>query len=240
MLDAEPRYPGNTVLKLSMFILKLGFPGGISGKEHACQESYACKRLSFDPWVRKIPWRRSWPPTLVFLPGKSHEQRSLGATACKEYKWHDWSNLTAPLLKRNQWFQIKLQPKLQPKIVSLLLFNSHQHFNHSCYNFCKFSFCRVRNPTVNPSGKSAVMANFLSIPEVYKEAYKEAKEIPTHWASHWRVNHKTLFSFFNQAGLSWGSRLAPGVALGLLQPPLCLLSSLFILRVFSFFSIMSM
>ena len=31
----------------------------------------------FDPLVRKIPWRREWQPTLVFLPGESHGQRSL-------------------------------------------------------------------------------------------------------------------------------------------------------------------
>ena len=31
----------------------------------------------FNPWVRKIPWRRKWPPTPAFLPGKSHRQRSL-------------------------------------------------------------------------------------------------------------------------------------------------------------------
>ena len=35
------------------------------------------KRCGFDPWVRKIPWRREWQPTPVFLPGKSHGQRSL-------------------------------------------------------------------------------------------------------------------------------------------------------------------
>ena len=35
-------------------------------------------RHEFDPWVRKIPWRRKWQPTPVFLPGKSHGQRSLG------------------------------------------------------------------------------------------------------------------------------------------------------------------
>ena len=31
----------------------------------------------FDPWVRKIPWRRARQPTPVFLPGESHGQRSL-------------------------------------------------------------------------------------------------------------------------------------------------------------------
>ena len=36
-----------------------------------------CKRCGFYPKVRKIPWRREWLPTPVFLPGESHGQRSL-------------------------------------------------------------------------------------------------------------------------------------------------------------------
>ena len=36
-----------------------------------------CGRPMFDPWVRKIPWRRKWQPTPVFLPGKFHGWRSL-------------------------------------------------------------------------------------------------------------------------------------------------------------------
>ena len=35
------------------------------------------RRRGFNPWVRKIPWRRKWQPTPVFLLGKSHGQRSL-------------------------------------------------------------------------------------------------------------------------------------------------------------------
>ena len=45
-----------------------GFPGGGSGKESACQ----CrnhKRHGFNPWIGKIPWRRKWQPTVVFMPG---------------------------------------------------------------------------------------------------------------------------------------------------------------------------
>ena len=34
-------------------------------------------RHEFDPWVGKIPWRRAWQPTPVFLPGKFHGQMSL-------------------------------------------------------------------------------------------------------------------------------------------------------------------
>ena len=45
-------------------------PGGASGKEPACQ-CKRDKRWGFDPRVGKIPWRRAWQPTPVFLPGES-------------------------------------------------------------------------------------------------------------------------------------------------------------------------
>ena len=35
------------------------------------------KRHGIDPWAMKIPWRKAWQPTPVFLPGESHGQRSL-------------------------------------------------------------------------------------------------------------------------------------------------------------------
>ena len=53
--------------------IKAGLPWWLSGKELTCQ----CRRYRFSSWVRTIPWRRKWQPTPVFLPGKSHEQRSL-------------------------------------------------------------------------------------------------------------------------------------------------------------------
>ena len=34
-------------------------------------------RCGFNSFLGKIPWRRKWQPTLVFLPGKSHEQISM-------------------------------------------------------------------------------------------------------------------------------------------------------------------
>ena len=52
------------------------YPGGTSGKELACQ-SRRHKRHKFSSWVRKIPRRRAWIPTPVFLPGESHGQRRL-------------------------------------------------------------------------------------------------------------------------------------------------------------------
>ena len=46
-----------------------GFPGGAVGRR--------CKRCGFDPWIRKIPWRRKWQHTPVFFPGEFYGQRSL-------------------------------------------------------------------------------------------------------------------------------------------------------------------
>ena len=53
----------------------MGFPGGTSGKESACQ-SRRPKKHRFDPWVRKIPCRRAWQPTPV-LSEKPHRQRAV-------------------------------------------------------------------------------------------------------------------------------------------------------------------
>ena len=60
-----------------MVKIKWGFPGGTTCKEHTCQ-CRGHKRRGFDPCVRRIPWGRKWQTTPVFLPGKSHGQRSLG------------------------------------------------------------------------------------------------------------------------------------------------------------------
>ena len=50
-----------------------GLPRWLRSKEYACQRW----RPGFDPWVRKIPWRRKWQPIPVLLPGKFHGWRSL-------------------------------------------------------------------------------------------------------------------------------------------------------------------
>ena len=62
-----------------------GFPGSIGDKESIFQFR-SHKKLGFDPWVRKIPWRRAWQPTPVFLPGESHGQRSLAGSGPLDHK----------------------------------------------------------------------------------------------------------------------------------------------------------
>ena len=70
----------NSFSKLSDHLTSLKvwpvFLGGTSGKEPTCQ----CRRHNrswFDPWVGKVPWRKAWKSTPVFLPGESHGQRNL-------------------------------------------------------------------------------------------------------------------------------------------------------------------
>ena len=52
-----------------------------------CLQCKRHRKHRFDPWVKKVPWRRAWQPTPVVLPGESHGQRSLAGYSpwgCKE------------------------------------------------------------------------------------------------------------------------------------------------------------
>ena len=75
--------PRHAKMKFTETLQWLGFPGGLHGKESACN----CWRPGFDPCIGKIPWRREWQATPVFLPGESHGQKSLvgySPWGCKE------------------------------------------------------------------------------------------------------------------------------------------------------------
>ena len=62
-------------VNIHIYIFLLGLLRWLSGNESAWQS----RRCRFDPWVKKIPWRRDWQATLVFLPRKSHGWRRLVA-----------------------------------------------------------------------------------------------------------------------------------------------------------------
>ena len=57
-----------------------GLPRWLCGKESACQ-CRSHRRCGFDPWVGKIPWRRKWQPTALFLPGSPMDRGAWRATA---------------------------------------------------------------------------------------------------------------------------------------------------------------
>ena len=74
---AAQTWPGHSWFNINRDDLPWGAWFGLSrwlsGKESSCQ----WRRCGFDPWVGKIPWRRKWLPTPVFLPGESRGLRSL-------------------------------------------------------------------------------------------------------------------------------------------------------------------
>ena len=82
----------NVTLLLVIYRHCKSFPGGVSGKRSASNAG-DINRNGFDPWVRKIPWRRAWQPTPVFFPGESRGQRSLAGYSPKSQTWLKWLSL---------------------------------------------------------------------------------------------------------------------------------------------------
>ena len=74
-----------SIYYLLLLLLPLGFPRWHSGKESICQ-GRRHRRCGFGPWVGKIPWRRKWQPTPIFLPEKSHGPRSLVGYSSWDHK----------------------------------------------------------------------------------------------------------------------------------------------------------
>ena len=71
-------------------------------------------RPCFDPWIRNIPWRRDWLPTLVFLPGESHELRNLAGYNPQGRRESDMTEqLTLSRLETELRQNIKCSPFLE-------------------------------------------------------------------------------------------------------------------------------
>ena len=114
--ETAPRQKGNSIQP------EWVLPGGASDKEPTCQYR-ECKRLRFDPWVWKIPWRKKWQPIPVFLPGKSHGQRSLAGYSPSDHK--SWTRLSDETSTTNQsklnenWEMLALSGKDKKVIITI-------------------------------------------------------------------------------------------------------------------------
>ena len=74
----------------AIVVLSSGFSRGSVGKESTCRAG----DTGFSPWVGKIPWRRAWQPSPVFLPGKSHGLTSLAGYSLQGHKKFNMSENT--------------------------------------------------------------------------------------------------------------------------------------------------
>ena len=95
------------------------------------------KRYRFNAWMGKIPWRRAWQPTPVFLPGVSHGQRSL--VGCiqsigSQRVGCDWRDLacTQELWTWSCWFG---------KFIIVLMYSLA--FSYCCGYWCRYSYLVV-------------------------------------------------------------------------------------------------
>ena len=97
------------------------------------QERPQC-RTRFNSWVEKIPWRREWQPTPIFLPGEFQGQRSLvgySPQGCKESDTTEWLNMHA-LTEKTLWTG-RILPNVIEQVVWTWYFNWSIFF--PLYNF---------------------------------------------------------------------------------------------------------
>ena len=69
-------------------------PWWLKGKESICLHCRRHRRHRFDPWVGKIPWRSTWQPIWVFLPGETQGQRSLASYSPQGHRESDMTEAT--------------------------------------------------------------------------------------------------------------------------------------------------
>ena len=112
-------------------IYVLGLPSQLT-RSRICLQ---CKRLGFNSWVRKVPWRRKWQPTPVFLPGEFHGQRSPAGY----------------IVRGVARIRHDLATKPQPPHIYFFLTNFDRHFLNIYFHVCLMglSFAVVRL-MVNP------------------------------------------------------------------------------------------
>ena len=104
-----------------------GFPGDSVVRTHCW-----CRRHTSGPWVGKIPWRRKWQPTPVFLLGKCHGQSSLVGYS----SWGHIGEGHNEMTKQQQLYFKKLNnvftvigSKWQSRTYAHLLLREHQNHN---------------------------------------------------------------------------------------------------------------
>ena len=115
---------------------QIGLPRWLSGKESTCQCTIH-RRFRFDPWVGKSPWRRKWQPTLVFLPGESHGQRSLAVYSPWGHKWvrQDWATKQQ---QHEQYGQIEQSNKESSVFLFLSTISSFTACKHTHTYVCAY------------------------------------------------------------------------------------------------------
>ena len=113
-----------------------------------------CRRPEFDPWVRKIPWKRERQPIPIFLPGKFHGQKSLAGYGSWGHKQSD----------KTEWLTLSLSLVNSCRIliwIPLLSFRNKHSFS-TVYFIHPQLLYPPRDPTVCSSNAHTYINPFLS------------------------------------------------------------------------------
>ena len=140
-------------------------PWWLSGKESTCQ----CRRCRFDPWIRKIPWRRKWQSALVFLPGEFPGQRSLvgySPWGRKEADMTDWVQNWAHIFDVIN-IDCKLCKFLKWKYQFGIVLNKFLHHQHPQNPVSERK--HKLGPWVHSLGHNGTSLNPLLVPRVLKK-----------------------------------------------------------------------
>ena len=121
---------------------------GARGIWHKVYQCRRLKRCSFNPWVGKIPWSRKWQSTPVFLPGESHEQRSLAG-------YSPWGRTESDMTESNLTLALALASQL-------LNYEVRHNGNKSLFS-PDLSSSWIHVCQVLPSSKILEMIPFLSV-----------------------------------------------------------------------------
>ena len=127
-------------------------PRWCSGRESTCQ-CRRCRRRGLNPWVRKIPWSRKWQPTLVFLSGKFHGQRSLVGYSLWSCKEPDTTEHTRAHTHTHTHTYTHIHTYTHTNLLYLCI-NGHQEFFHT--------LAIISNAAVNIVHISFLISTFVS------------------------------------------------------------------------------
>ena len=140
----------------------------------------AMRRLGFDAWVRKRPWRREWQPTTVFLPEESHGQRSLAGYSPRGRKGLD----TTERLHFHYWLCSNYPESESHSVVSVSL------WPHGLYS-----------PRNSPGQNTGEDSSSL-LQEFFPTQGSNPSLLCCRWILHW-LNHQgsplEKYSIFNES-----------------------------------------
>ena len=178
-------------------------------KEPTCQ----CRRFRrrwFDPWVRKILWRRKWQPALVFLPGESpwtKEPGWLQSTGSQRIR-HDW----------NAWTRIHtcMWPTALPRLLSdadWFLICGLEPFQRKMFTTCFYAQLNLLITWVAQQRKPSLLSVSCSL--LFLDSQKLLKVSKIKTSGSWGLFHQRPYNsnegYHEEGGFHFSDSCAPKI-----------------------------